>query len=293
MAILSMTGFGKSSAESEELSLEIEVKSVNHRYLDVNIRQPQAYSVFESELQALVRSKLGRGRVEISVSRRSEKPDVGEISLNEELLKQHANIYQQAAKAVGGKFSLDYSLTEILKKKDVIEVNSAEEDYTAELDLLKDTLSSALDSLIEARAKEGESIQAHLDSLVGDLKSTVSEIEKLSSEQPPELKASLLKRLEALDVNLDSERLEQEAAILADKADISEEIERLKSHFKQTSECLDSKEVVGRRLEFTAQEMGREVNTIGSKSQSYEITAKVIDAKSMLEKFREQIANVE
>lgn len=296
MAVYSMTGFGQGRAQNESLELAVEIKTVNHRFLDISAKLPGAYASFEAELAKLVRSNLRRGRVDVYVSRTRLDQAGQTVQFNSALFAAYLREVGSALRRhVGSEaFPMEQVLAAFLTRREVLDVVSVEQDSSAEKPLLLSAASDALAAALEMRRVEGAELENELLSLLSEAEKLAGAIKKSVAGTPEAVQQRLTARLEKLlaGAELDAERLAQEVAYLADRADVTEEITRLESHFGQFRAILKHAEG-GRKLEFLLQEMGREVNTIGSKSQDAQVSGLVVDVKAVLEKLREQVQNIE
>lgn len=291
--VSSMTGFGRGSAQADGREITIELKSVNHRYLDIGYRMPRQINFLEDVFRAELSESLSRGHVDVYVNYRNLRNDSKTVEIDKGLL----NAYLEAAKSASDEFALDddMKLTSALRFQDVLTVVSAEEDREALVSLSKEALKLAVDELKAMRAKEGERLANDLFKRLDTINELREQIEKRAPQVVEEYRVKLSERIEKLlsSVTVDQQRLATEVAIFADKASIDEETVRLKSHVKGMKELLNSNEATGRKLDFLVQEMNREFNTIGSKANDGEIVAFVIDGKAEVEKIREQVQNIE
>lgn len=291
--VSSMTGFGRGTAQAEGREITIELKSVNHRYLDIGYRMPRQINFLEDVFRAELSERLSRGHVDVYVNYRNLRNDSKTVEIDKGLL----SAYLEAAKIATDEFELenDLKLTSALRFQDVLTVVSAEEDREALVSLSKEALNMAIDELKAMRAKEGERLANDLLNRLDTIDELRTQIEKRAPQVVEEYRTKLSERIEKLlsSVTVDQQRLATEVAIFADKASIDEETVRLKSHVKGMKELLASSEATGRKLDFLVQEMNREFNTIGSKANDGEIVAFVIDGKAEVEKIREQVQNIE
>ncbi len=303
MSLKSMTGFGSATEKSDQFSIVVEVKSVNNRYLDLNLKLPTIYSQFEGSLSKLVKSRVSRGRVELLVRRgsleNSNKTESGlGVDFDTTLFQEYLDSYKKASELATVKLSKETIIFEILRKKEVICASEpgfveADEIDESEFEILSSSVEKCLEALVASRSFEGLELSKALDQMIAEFRIKLEEVEQFAAANYSLFSERFNQRLEKLQVEVDQERINQEIALLVDKHDISEELDRLKSHLKQFSETLDLNSPVGRKLEFITQEFGREVNTIGSKCQSFDISSVVIEMKSILEKIKEQILNIE
>jgi len=294
----SMTAYGKGESAYDNISIVVELKTVNNRYRDIVIKIPACYSSYESDIRKAVSSRISRGRVEVffNIKLDSDKSEAV-MSLNKPLVRAYLNLYKELSDEFGLTGSIDVNA--VLKLKDVIITDDiCHADCLA--DCLKDSfisaLSAALDSLCLMKRSEGEAIADDFIWRLDKICKIIELISIRSKELPGYYQEKLRERVANIlkgTVVVDESRLAQEVAVMADKSDITEEIVRLESHISQFSDSLRSDEAMGRRLDFLVQEMNREVNTIGSKAGDTEIAKHVLDLKCELEKIREQVQNIE
>lgn len=288
----SMTGFGRGEASNGSVSVVAEIKTVNNRFRDVQVRVPREYYVLEPRVVQVLRVGIHRGRVE-AVLRRSSVEGVTRIVPDFGLAEQ----YRRAVVDVAKRLQRDVSeapLSWILSQPGVLVASEHEPDALREWDLCEVALQSALEDLGRMRVVEGAALCQDLRKHLQDLERLRAEVVEVAEGVADRLRTRLLERIGRLSVDrVDPYRLAQEAAILAEKADVSEELARLGSHCDQFGQALDADEPVGRKLDFLLQEMNREINTIGSKAAEHPVSARVVEMKSVLERMREQAANVE
>ena len=289
----SMTGYGKGVAALDGRELTVELKSVNHRFLDVSMRLPRVLSCIEDAIRTTIADCLARGHVDVFVNYRNTREDAKTVRVDETLL----SAYVKAAREANASLSLrdDLTLSNVLRLPDVTEIVPADEDADALIALAKDATALALDALIEMRAAEGLRLRAALQSGVDAMDAYRSEILKRAPFVAEDYRKKLNERIEAVlsDTEIDRTRLATEVALFADRCCIDEELVRLKSHIAQFRAYLDTAEPVGRNMDFIVQEMNRECNTIGSKANDATLTKSVLACKAEIEKLREQIQNVE
>lgn len=289
----SMTGYGRGSLERDGRELTLELKTVNHRFLDLNIRLPRALLFLEDGLRKGLNARLSRGHVDVFINYRNARDDAREVTLDGALLKAYAKAMDDAA-ALLPEMKSDASLTRLVTMPDVLTVSEKAEDQDMVSALCADVLSLACDALEQMRAREGESIGRDLSAKVDNLERIAGEIAQRAPGVVKDYQQRLNDRIaELLQSPPDPQRLAQEVAIFADRAAIDEELVRLSSHFAQFRHLLAADEPVGRKLDFLVQEMNREVNTIGSKASALEIGKRVVEAKAEIEKIREQVQNIE
>ncbi|MBK5276988.1 MAG: YicC family protein [Desulfuromonadales bacterium] len=291
--IKSMTGYGKGDATSEQGGFSVEIRSVNHRYGEVSVRLPRAFLSQENEIKRLVSSTLKRGKIDVTVQW-DEASGVDAIpQLNSELAQGYCDAFNLLSAKLGLPGEVPLAL--ILAQKGVMRDNGVTVDEAGLLPQLTQSVQSALSAIDGMRTREGEALAADLLARRKQIAEWVEQIRERTPLMVAEYKQKLATRLEQLlgDVEMDPARLAQEVALLADRCDITEELVRLSSHFKQFDEALRLKEPVGRKLDFLMQEMNREVNTIGSKANDAAIASLVIQIEAEMEKMREQVQNVE
>lgn len=291
--IRSMTGFGRCSLALENMDILAEVRSVNHRYLELNVRLPHAYNYLEDKLKKLVQQKASRGKIDISLSIQLHGTDGLEVDVNREL----AESYLRALKCANESLSLtdDLTLASIMRFPDIFTVRKVQLEEEAVWMAVQPAITEAVQKFAAMRAEEGQRLREDLSSRLDTLENMVSQVEVLAPETVNRYYDKLYTKLSELlgDREIDESRIVTEAAVFADKVAVDEETVRLRSHIAQFRSLLELDEPVGRKLDFLVQEMNREVNTTGSKSQDITITRLVVDMKSEIEKIREQIQNIE
>ncbi len=292
--IKSMTGFGRCEVTEGERRFTVEMKSVNHRYLDTNIRMPKKLNFFETAIRSLLKQRVQRGKVDIFIT-------YEDLSESQVALKYNATLageYLTYLKAIEEQFSLENDIR-VSTLSRYPEVLTMEEQAVNEEELwegLQKALHGAIEKFVETRALEGENLKNDLTDKLGHMLELVGQIEERSPKIIAEYKEKLEMRVKELldDAQLEESRVAAEVVIFADKMCTDEEIVRLKSHVVHMKETLDSRENgVGRKLDFIAQEMNREANTILSKANDLEVSNIGIELKTEIEKVREQIQNIE
>ena len=287
----SMTGYGKGVAEDAGRKVGVEIKSVNHRFLDMNIKLPRTLSFAEDIIRTAVKGKITRGHLDIYVN--YERESGGKISMDEQLARDYCTMAAKAAM----KFSVpnDMSAAVLLKMPEVVVVKEEDEDEEAVGALVRQATEQAIGGLVAMRAKEGEMLRRDFEEKVSHISAFVDEVERLAPATVEEHKNRMRERITEMlgDVAFDEARLMNEAAFFADKVAVDEEIARLRSHIAHFIDIASSAGAVGKKLDFIVQEMNRETNTIGSKCSDSKIAQCVIDAKCEIEKVREQVQNVE
>jgi uncharacterized protein (TIGR00255 family) len=287
-----MTGFGRGEASNGAVTVVVEIKTVNNRFRDLQVRVPREYNVLEPRILNLLRDGVHRGRVEAFV-RRTSVEGTTRVQVDLALVDQYRRAMAEIAKRVQRDFS-EIPLAALISQPGVLLTGEAEADALAEWDLCEVAVQSALNDLAAMRGVEGVALVQDLRRNLDMLLRLCAEVAESADGVADRIRQRLEERLHRLMTErMDPTRLAQEVAILADKSDISEEIARLGSHCEQFSQALAADDPVGRKLDFLLQEMNREINTIGSKAAEHPIAARVVEMKSVLERMREQAANVE
>ena len=288
----SMTGYGRGTCEVGGRRLVVEVRSVNHRFLEIKLRLPWADAALEMNMTQAVRARLARGAVTVAV--RDEGGGSGQtVHADVGLARQVHQALADIRAAVG--IAEPVSLALIAAQPGVLTSGEAVSDPEALWRALQPGLERALDGLVAARGREGAALKADLTARLDALGTIAGDLGELTREAPELYRKKLRERLDrALKPGeVDPQRLAQEIVILADKADVTEELTRMAAHLAECRRLCDAAEASGRRLDFLTQELNREVNTLGAKSQSAPVAARVVDAKAEIERLREQIQNVE
>ena len=292
--IKSMTSFGRAQSEENSiLNFSIEMKSVNHRYLDINIRMPKAMISLEEKIRNMISKRLNRGKVDVFINYKNYGNSTAEPVLNINLAKA----YFDCLKEIENELHTidDITTTKIARFPDVITVVEKEENLDDILNEISPLINNALELMEQMRIREGEKLKEDILIKIEHIYNMVVEIEKLADTIPLNYKKKLEERLGELltEVEIDESRIALEVAILSDKSAIDEEITRLKSHLSQFKDTLELDEAIGRKLDFIIQEMNREATTIASKSIDINMTNYVIEIKNTIEKIREQVQNIE
>ncbi len=289
-----MTGYGRVKQENELWEITVEIRSVNHRFLDLNIKVPRIYGYLEDLVTKQAQAAIARGKVDIFVSVRAKEGGDIRITPNMAVIQG----YLEAMKAIQERFSVaPVSVTplDLLRLPDAMEETKEEADAEALKALVTDTLAQALEEYNAMRRREGERLCQDVCYRAGLLRGYVDFVEQRSPDTVEEYRARIAARMtEILDGSeLAQQRILQEAALYADKVNVTEEIVRLRSHLSQLDTMLQSPVAIGRKLDFLVQELNRETNTIGSKASDFEIAKTVVEMKAEIEKIREQIQNLE
>ena len=290
--IKSMTGYGKSSITENSREYQVEIKSINHRYADVNIKMPRTISYLEDDVKKEILKQVNRGKIDVYISYYNNSKEGNDIKINTEIAKLYIDELKKLAIDEGLQSNIE--VTDIAKFPDVLKIQSNNDDEAIKQELTE-AVKQATESLVKMRESEGEKICKDLENRLNDVEAKVLEISKLSTGLIEDYVVKLEDRIKELlkTEEIDKNRLAQEVVIYADKCSVEEEITRLKSHISQFRKLLESKDAIGKKLDFLIQEMNRETNTIGSKANNLEITNYVVDVKTELENIREQIQNIE
>ena len=290
--IKSMTGYGKSSQSINSREYQVEIKTVNHKYIDTNIRMPRIISYLEEDIRKLVSAKIKRGKVDIGITFDNYSKDGNDVRINTELAKMYIDNLKKLAEEEN--ISANIEVTEITRLPDVLTIKSNLNENQIKAELLQ-TVEEAVDQMISMRKTEGNRISKDILAKIAQIEEKTEEIFALSTRLIDEYVVKLEARIKELlkTEELDKSRLMQEVVIYADKCSVEEEITRLRSHIMQLRNLINEEEPTGKKMDFLIQEMNRETNTIGSKANNLEITNRVVDMKTILEDIREQIQNIE
>lgn len=289
----SMTGYGRCEAVTDGKKILAEIKSVNHRYSDYNIKLPRHLGYMEDKIRKYVSKYVTRGKIDIYVNIDYFETADKEITLNKELAKS----YIDALRKLHDEFGLedDITVTSVARNSEIFKSERVEEDEEALWESVREVLDNALNDFVSMRAREGERIEKDLCERISYMRTLADAVDKRSPQTVSEYSDRLYEKIkEVLDGReIDESRILTEVAIYADKVAVNEETVRLNSHFDEFDEIIASGEPAGRRLDFLIQEINREVNTIGSKASDIEIAKTVVTLKGEIEKLREQIQNIE
>lgn len=290
--IKSMTGYGKANLSKNLREYQIEIKSVNHRYLDISVKMPRTLSYLEEDIKKVVSSKVKRGKIDVFVTFENNSTEGKDIKINTEIAKIYIDELKKLAKQENILSNIE--VTEISKYPDVLSIKTTQDDDTIKQEVIEVT-DMAVNKLISMRQIEGKKMVKDLLARIDVIVDKIKEISSLSTGLIEEYVVKLEGRIKEIlkSQEIDKARLAQEVVIYADKCSIQEEVTRLDSHIYQFENLLNSDEAVGKKLDFIIQEMNRETNTIGSKANNLEITNGVIDIKTEIENIREQVQNIE
>lgn len=288
----SMTGYGKGIAEKNGTKITLELKTVNHRFLDWSIKTPRTFLFLEDTIKKQISQKINRGHIDLYLTYAKDSAVENALTVDMALAKDYIEKAQEVAKEFG--LENDVTVSSILRNGDIATRESVEESEDDLKELTLSALVQALDALAVARANEGAHILADLKQKLDNMQSALDKIKEFAPKVTAIYRENITARIdEALKENVDQQRLAMEIALFADKCCIDEEMTRLQAHIDLMRKTLESDKPIGRDLDFRIQEMNRETNTIGSKANFLEITAEVLKLKNEIEKLREQVQNVE
>lgn len=289
----SMTGFGRSKLEENSREYIVEIKSVNHKYSDISIKMPRNISCFEDKIKKIISNNISRGKVDVFITFNNYSEEGKNIIINKELAKTYIDQLKELAIETGIEGNI--KVTEVFKMPDVLQVKIEDDESEVIWKELEKCVLQAVHNFVEMREVEGERIKQDLSYRIDRVEKEVNSIFEYSTGLIEEYVVKLKERIKEIlmtDV-VDETRLAQEIVIYADKCSIEEELTRLRSHIMQFRNLLETKDSIGKKLDFLVQEMNRETNTIASKSVKLEITNLAIEIKTIMEDIREQIQNIE
>ena len=289
----SMTGFGRSKLEENSREYIVEIKSVNHKYSDISIKLPRNIMCFEEKIKKIISNNISRGKVDVFITFNNYSDEGKDVVINKELAKNYIAQLKELATETG--LEENIRLTEITKMPDVLQLKIADDESNVIWNELERCVNQAVSNFVEMRLVEGERIKQDLQTRINNVEGFVNQIFSYTTGLIEEYVVKLKERVkEILNTDVvDEARLAQEIVIYADKCSIEEELTRLRSHIAQFKVLLETKEPVGKKIDFLIQEMNRETNTIASKSVKLEITNLAIEVKTAIEDIREQIQNIE
>lgn len=289
----SMTGFGRSQISNHGYQVTCEVKGVNHRYLDTNIRISRRYSILEERIKEELKKYVSRGRLEISINIEKTEESVRNIKLDKDLAIAYYNYLKDLAENLG--ISPEINIIDIFRLPEVFNLHDEEEDIEIVWQVLQEALANSMHSVLEMRLKEGHNLATDIIERNNIVLGFVKKLELRSPIVTNEYVEKLKIRIKELiaDSTIDEQRILTEAALFAEKVNITEEVVRLKSHISHLNELIASDDAVGRKCDFLVQEMFREINTVASKANDLEMGRIAVDVKAELEKIREQLQNIE
>ncbi len=291
--VKSMTGFGRCEVSEGDRKMTVEMKSVNHRYLDVNIKMPKKLNFFESAVRSLVKTYLQRGKVDLFISCEDLSETQGVLRYNRGLAAEYLKYVNQMAEEFG--LENDLKAGALSRCPEVLVMEEAQDNEEEQWKLLEQALKGACEQMVETRSREGENLKRDLTAKLDEMLEHVAWIEERSPKIVSEYRKKLEDKVHELlgDTQIEEGRLAAEVTIFADKICVDEELVRLRSHIEHTRAALEAGDGVGRKLDFIAQEMNREANTILSKANDLEVSNRAIELKTGIEKVREQIQNIE
>jgi uncharacterized protein (TIGR00255 family) len=285
----SMTAFSRKESTGEWGTLTWEMRSVNHRYLDISLRLSEEFRAVEPVVRERLNARLSRGKIEVSLKYKAAQTVSAGLVVNEELARQVVEAARAVQQLAG--HSEPVSASDIFRWPGVI--GQAETDLGSVHQAALALLDTTIDDYIDTRGREGEKTAAMLEERCAGIVEILKRVRELRPQAAARQRSKLLARLADLEVEHDSGRLEQELVYIAQKMDIDEELDRLGAHVSELRDVLQRDEPVGRRLDFLVQEFNREANTLGSKSSDSEVTAQAVDLKVLIEQMREQVQNIE
>lgn len=289
----SMTGYGRGEYSSGNIRVTAEIRSVNNRYCEVNAKLPPQLHTFEQPIKDLVQKKISRGKISLTVDLEYHADDSDPVPIREDILKTRLKSLEKIREAAG--ISEPVTLDHLLVFEDLFDVSEKDSELVEKQhQVAESAIIKAVDELVQMRRNEGRNLLKDLEKRIDMLTSHCDEVSDKEKKRIDETRKRLSERLDQLleDNRVDQDRLEQEVAILAERLDISEELVRMDSHIAYFSESLQSKSSQGKKLNFILQEMHREINTIGSKANSSDISRSVVEMKEIVENIREQIQNI-
>ena len=289
----SMTGYGRSRQVLDGREITVEIRSVNHRYLEYSARIPRMYGYLEEKLKTFLQSSVSRGKVEVTVTIQNLTGGDTVVQINQALAKGYLDAMRSQAESLGLKD--DLTLSTLTRFNDVFTLQKLEEDQQVIWNSVQQVARQALDQFLEVRRREGERLKLDWLQKRERLNGHVAAVEEQSPKTVAAYRERLLQKMEELlaDRCIDQQRILLEAGLYAEKIAVDEETVRLKSHLEQFAQMMEQSGPVGRKLDFLVQEINRETNTIGSKAQDLAVTRRVVEMKSEIEKIREQIQNIE
>ena len=290
--VKSMTGFGRCEISEGTRKMTVEMKSVNHRYLDVNMKMPKKLNFFDASIRNLLKTYIQRGKVDLFITFEDTAETNFSLKYNQELAGEYLKYLQQMADTFG--LENDIRVSTLSRYPEVLSMEEVQVDEEELWNLLEKALKGACEQFVETRIKEGENLKKDLLAKLDEMLENVEYISVRSPQIIGEYRKKLEDKVKELleDVHIEESRLATEITIFADKICVDEEIVRLRSHIEHTKETLEEGGAVGRKLDFIAQEMNREANTILSKANDLEVSNRAIDLKTEIEKVREQIQNI-
>ena len=291
--IYSMTGFGRGEYTENDRKMIVEMKSVNHRYCDVNVRLPRKLNFLENDIKAYIKKKLSRGKIDVFITYEDNSDKQESIRYNASLAGEYMSYFNKIAEDFG--IDNDIAVSHISRYPDVLVIEEQGDDEDLLWKIMKSALDLSIEKMMNTRSVEGEHLKKDILGKIEIMNKALDEVETYSPQVVEDYKVKLHARIEDLmdKAAVDEERLAMEVAVFADKSCIDEEIVRLRSHIAHVGSTLDLDQPIGRKLDFLAQEMNREANTILSKANNIGISNHGLELKTEIEKIREQIQNIE
>ena len=289
----SMTGFGRCEMATYEYKISVEMKAVNHRYLDLSIKMPKKFNYFEAAIRAQLKKYIQRGKVDVFISYEDYTDEKMSLKYNRSLAGEYMDYFRQMADELG--IPNDATVMRLARCPEGFTMEQVPEDEEHMWQILEKAIGEAAEKFVETRTREGENLKQDLLGKLDYMVTLVDQIEERSPKIVEEYRAKLEDKVKELleDVQIDESRIAAEVILFADKICTDEEVVRLKSHIQHMRSTLEEKEGIGRKLDFIAQEMNREANTILSKANDLEVSNLAIELKTEIEKIREQIQNIE
>lgn len=291
--IKSMTGFGRSEIVKGNRKISVEIKSVNHRYLEAGIKMPKKLNVFESRMRDLLKKYATRGKIDIFINYEDDSESQVNLKFNQNIADEYMAIFNNMSE----KYNLknDMTVGGLARFPEVITMDEVQEDEEELWHFIEEAMKAALEQFVNTRILEGENLKKDLLGKLDHMEELVAFVEKRSPEIMKEYRSKLESKVKEIlgDTTIDESRIATEVIIYADKICVDEETVRLRSHIEHARKCLNEEGGIGRKMDFIAQEMNREANTTLSKANDIEISNAAIDLKTEIEKVREQIQNIE
>lgn len=291
--IKSMTGYGRFEHVDENRKVVIDLRSVNHRYCDITVKVPRAYSYLEDKIKEYVASNISRGKVEVFLYIENYTSNDKVVTVDHVLAQNYYNVLKELKETYD--LRNDVGISDLARFSDIFVTRQQDEDKDRAWEMVLSCLAPAVDDFVSTRVREGERLKENLLERVHTIKGLVAQIQERSPQMLKEYEEKLRARIDELlgDFKADEGRILTEVGVMADKVCIDEELVRLNSHFEELEKILSLSEPVGRKLDFLVQEINRETNTIGSKANDFGLAKCVVEIKSEIEKLREQIQNIE
>ena len=287
--ILSMTGFGRTDFEKGSVTGFLEIRSLNHRHLDISVKLPETLRPFEKTARELIKARVNRGKIDCHLNFETKKKPEESLEIDDSILRNIAAINTRLSREF--KKDLEINLIDLMKWPGIFSARDIS--FEGNEEVLSELFNNTLEELLSTRKSEGQSIKKALEQKLESFEKSFSLIADLTPKNLEGARNRLHSRLKQLKEDIDHTRVEQEVIILIQKLDISEELDRIESHVKEMKKVLFRKEPIGRRLDFILQELARETNTLGAKSNNMDISAATIEMKVLLEQLREQVQNIE